>query len=162
MIPDLGDLVTAAVDSFFGTMLSMQMLPVPMSAPPQEEDVQIAGSVGFVGPLSGIIYSHLSEAFARRITCDLLGMDDFQVTGGEMINDTVGEMSNMLVGHIKSRLCDRGLPCVLTLPSIVRGRGLSVAAPSTTQRHFFGFASEGFRLFIEVHLKRDESYRASS
>ena len=41
MIPDLGDLITAAVDGFFGTMLSMQMLPVPL--PPEwREEVQIA------------------------------------------------------------------------------------------------------------------------
>ena len=153
MISDLGDLITAAVDGFFGTMLNMRTLPVPM--PPQwQEEVQIAGSVGFAGPLSGVVYAHLSEAFARRITGILLGVEDSQVTSGEMINDTVGEMSNMLVGHIKSRLCDRGMPCVLTIPSVVRGQGLRVTAPRATQTHFFCFASAGFRLFIEVHLKR--------
>ncbi len=154
MIPDLGDLITAAVDGFFGTMLSMQMLPVPL--PPEwREEVQIVGSVGFAGPLGGVVHAHLSEAFARRITGTLLGVDS-QVTSREMINDTVGEMSNMLVGHIKSRLCDRGMPCVLTIPSVVRGQGLRVTAPRAAQTHLFCFASEGFRLFIEVHFKRVE------
>lgn len=153
MIPDVGDLITAAVHGFFGTMLSMQMLPVPM--PPQwREKVQIVASVGFAGPIGGVVHAHLSEAFARRITGTLLGVDS-HVTSREMINDTVREMSNMLVGHIKSRLCDRAMPCVLTIPSVVRGQRLRVAARAA-QTHLFCFASEGFRLFIEVHLKRVE------
>lgn len=156
MIPDLGDLVTAAVDSFFGTMLNMQMLPVPMPAQWQDDEAQIVGSVGFVGLISGVVYSHLSLGFASRISGILLGVDECQLTDGGMISDTVGEMSNMIVGHIKSRLCDRGMPCVLTIPSVMRGSRLSVAAPKATQKHRFCFSSEGSRLFIEVLIKRAE------
>ena len=154
MIADLGDLITAAVDSFFGTMLSMQMLPVPM--PPQwQEEVQIVGSVGFAGPLGGVVYANLSEAFARRITSTLLGVDS-EVTGGEMINDTVGEMSNMLVGHIKSRLLRSRFAVRIDHPVGRAGQGLRVTASRATQTHLFCFASERFRLFIEAHLKRVE------
>lgn len=32
----------------------------------------------------------------------------------------------MVVGHFRSRLADRGIPCVLTIPSIVRGHQFGI------------------------------------
>jgi len=43
------------------------------------------------------------------------GLADHEIEGNEMIDDLIGGLSNMVVGHIKSQLSDRGMPCVPTL-----------------------------------------------
>ena len=56
----------------------------------------------------------------------MLGISESEVDAGEMVTDAIGELSNMVAGYVKSRLCDSGLPCTLTIPSVVRGQELSV------------------------------------
>jgi chemotaxis protein CheX len=62
-------------------------------------------------------------------------------------------MANMLVGQIKSRLSDRGMPCVLTIPSVVRGSNFSVEATTSIEGHMFSFVSGENRIFVQVLLK---------
>jgi chemotaxis protein CheX len=153
MIADLETLVTSAVTEVFGTMLSLEARLSPPPANPDDWGADVAGSVGFTGPVTGVVYSYTSNRFARRITATLLGLLDSEIEGDEMVNDALGEVANMLVGYIKSRLCDRGLACVLTVPSVVRGRHLSVAAVSSTEKHVFHFQVENNHMLVEVHLK---------
>ena len=88
------------------------MLPVPVQAGFGNDEAHVAGVVGFIGKLSGVVYVYTTQSFARRITATLLGLKNSEVEEGEMVNDAMGEMANMLVGQMKSRLTDRGIPCV--------------------------------------------------
>ena len=152
MIDDLDELVTSAVTELFGTMLRMQMRPVPVQAGFGNDETHVAGVVGFIGKLSGVVYVYTTQSFARRITGTFLGLKDPEI-GGEMVNDAIGELANMLVGQMKSRLTDRGIPCVLTIPSVVRGSHFSVEAISSTEGHVFSYEAEGNRIFIHFLLK---------
>jgi chemotaxis protein CheX len=91
--------------------------------------------------------------FAREITCRLLGIGDAEIESESMVNDAIGELANMVVGQIKSRLCDRGLPCVLTIPSIVRGSSFSVEGCSTDQHEAYRFMCANQQLSVEVLAK---------
>jgi chemotaxis protein CheX len=153
MIDDLDELVGSAVTALFGTMLGMQMLPVPVQAGFGNNEAHVAGVVGFIGKLSGVVYVYTTQSFARRITATFLGLKDSELEGGEMVNDAMGELANMLVGQMKSRLTDRGIPCVLTIPSVVRGSHFSVEAISSTEGHVFSFEAQGNRIFIHFLLK---------
>jgi len=153
MIDDLDELVTSAVTELFGTMLRMQMQPVPVQAGFGNDETHVAGVVGFIGKLSGVVYVYTTQSFARHITATLLGLKISEVEESEMVNDAMGEMANMLVGQMKSRLTDRGIPCVLTIPSVVRGSHFSVEVISSTEGHVFSFEAEGNRIFIHCLLK---------
>ena len=93
--------------------------------------MHVAGGVGFGGDVTGVESIVVTTDFAREITCRLLGISDSDIDNESMVNDAIGELANMVVGQIKSRLCDRGLPCVLTIPSIVRGTNFSLEGCST-------------------------------
>lgn len=142
MIDHLDDLVKSAVLEVFDTMLNIKMVQ-------NEPDVEklatggphVASSVGFIGRLTGVVYLYTTEAFAKRITATLLGVSEAEVDAKEMLNDCMGEMANMVVGHMKSRLSDRGMPCVLTIPSVVRGSAFSVEAVSSTENRIYSFQS---------------------
>ena len=149
MIADLDELVTAAVTGLFSTMLHMQMAPVPVEPSVVNGEPRVAGAVAFIGRLTGVVYVHTTAAFARRLTATLLHLEDAEVQAEEMINDAMGEIANMLVGQMKSRLSDGGIHCVLTIPSVVRGSQFRIEATRSTEGRLFGFENQGQRLFVQ-------------
>lgn len=153
MIANIGALVNAAVTEVFGTMLSMQMLAMPPAECVFEGQAQIASAVGFTGQASGVVYLYTTSAFADRITRGLLGLDVTESTTEELVNDAMGEIANMVVGHFKSRLVDRGVLCVMTIPSIVRGSQFGIEAVSQTNVERLGFRSGNNFLLVELLIR---------
>jgi len=73
-----------------------------------------------------------------------------------VINDAIGEMTNMTVGSFKNGLCDAGFPCKLTIPSILRGSNFCIEPISSAQRFIYGFESAGHRIVTDILLKTGE------
>jgi chemotaxis protein CheX len=48
---------------------------------------------------------------------------------------------------------DRGLACVLTIPSIIRGSSFSIEPVSSAERRVYFFDCDQYRLGVEVMLK---------
>lgn len=159
MIDDLDHLVSSAVASVFGTMLNLPVDEESGTAPAAENQAQIAGSVGFIGAVTGVVFIYSSVDFARNVTRRMLGSNGL-VAGDEMVNDAFGEITNMVVGHIKSRLADRGMQCALTIPSILRGSQFTIEPTSSTRRRISIFRCAGECVVVEVLLKPNSSQRA--
>lgn len=156
MIQGMDELVKAAVTEVFDTMMSMKASEVAVESINRTNGTgHIAGSVGFIGRLSGVVYIHVSETFARTITGLLLGLSEAEIDGQEMVNDAMGEIANMIVGHMKSRLADRGMSCVLTIPSVVRGSNFSIEAVSSTQGRLYAFSCPTDHFLVEFLVKPD-------
>lgn len=153
MIDDLEELIKSAVVEVFSTMLKLPVQAEPANSPVMPADSTIAGAVGFVGQVTGVIYIYTPGDFAIKLAARFLDLDESEVDGGEMVNDCIGELSNMVVGHVKSRLSDGGLSCVMTIPSIVRGTHFCVEPTSSTQRRVFSFRSGESQVVFEVLLK---------
>jgi chemotaxis protein CheX len=158
--------ITRAVGDVFKTMLGrepsftshserLEGTPLPPVETPQP---QIVGTVGFVGDINGLIYLHLDLSFARICTCHLLGMTDAELdeNGDDVINDAIGEITNMTVGSFKNGLCDCGFPCKLTIPSIVRGSNFIIEPISSATRHIFHFHCDQHRVVADILIQRDE------
>jgi chemotaxis protein CheX len=158
MIEDMATLVTAAVTEVFSTMLSYSInsstsASLPNAGSSNGSSMHVAGGVGFGGDVTGVVYIVVTTDFAREITCRLLGIGDGDIDGESMVNDAIGELANMVVGQIKSRLCDRGMPCVLTIPSIVRGSNFSVEGCSTDEHEAYRFLCANQQLSVEILVK---------
>jgi chemotaxis protein CheX len=123
-----------------------------------ENRPQVVGTVGFIGDVNGLIYLHLDLAFARLCTCHLLGMTDaeLEAAGDEVINDAIGELTNMTVGSFKNGLCDSGYPCMLTIPSILRGTNFSIEPISSAVRHVYHFDCAEHRVVADILMKPSE------
>jgi len=152
-IEQIEELTRKAVPEVFQVMLSMDLSTENPAVTPLDPAGEIVGSVGFTGEATGIVYLYSGLIFAKVITGRMLGIDMAEVNGDEMVNDAFGELSNMVVGHVKSRLCDAGLPCTLTIPSIVRGQGLRIEGASQVGRRIIGFRTCEHRLLAEVLVK---------
>jgi len=147
------DLLLGAIPEVFGTMLNTGVEPMAPDECRASEEPRVAGSVGFMGEVNGIVYLQMTASFARMLAGRLLEMPEEEFEGEEMIDDAIGEISNMVVGAVKSRLCDEGLPCVLTIPTIVRGPGFSVAAAGYSERRSIGFRCGNDRLVVDLLMK---------
>jgi chemotaxis protein CheX len=152
-IDQVEEFTRIAVPEIFQVMLSMELEPENTASVPTDPDGQIVGWVGFAGEATGMVYLHAGLGFAKLITSRMLGIEVAEVDQNEMVNDAFGELSNMVVGHVKSRLCDAGLPCTLTIPSVARGQHLKIEGPSQVEKRIMAFRSSEYRLLAEVLVK---------
>jgi len=122
-----------------------------------KEKPHVFGSVGFVGTIDGIVYLCIPDDFAQDAAGRMLGMSaaEVEMSGEATIKDVIGEITNMTVGGFKNALADRGFPCKLTLPTIVRGDHLAVASLKGAERHIFHFDCAGHRLVADIQLKQE-------
>jgi chemotaxis protein CheX len=152
------DSILRAVQSVSRTMLQWDVtLRQSATEPNPATTYQLIGNVGFAGVANGIVYLCMSEDFAAHATGKMLGMSPGEVAmnGPEIVKDALGEITNMTVGGFKNQLCDIGFPCMLTLPTILRGVNLHVAAIKAANRHVFEFECQGHKLVADIQLKTD-------
>jgi chemotaxis protein CheX len=152
-IDEIRQLLMDAVAEVFSTMFNLQPEPAD---PPRVADpgqMLVAGSVGFIGDVSGVVHLHVSASFARTLACRMLGMAEAEMEGDEMVNDVIGELSNMVVGAVKSHLCDNGMPCVLTIPSVVRGQRLTIEPIRSAERRLLSLRCGEDYFHLELSMK---------
>jgi chemotaxis protein CheX len=159
----LRDLVNKAMSDVLITMLALNSKLVwvsddhPGEIPPSlcQNSPVVVGAVGFIGDINGLIYLHLEAEFAKLVTSKLVGLslEDIEVEGDEVVNDAIGELTNMTVGGFKNALCDLGLPCSLTIPSILRGCNFTIEPATDAMRHVYQFETDGHRMTADLLLQ---------
>ncbi len=164
------DNITRAVSDVFKTMLGREVSLTaaagvaesqtwpPLGNPTDAAKPHVVGTVGFLGEANGLIYLYLGLDFARIVTCHLLGMSEAELeeAGDEVINDAIGEITNMTVGSFKNGLCDAGYPCKLTIPSILRGSNFCIEPISSATRQVYSFNCAGHRVVADILMKVGE------
>ena len=165
------DTMNRAVQDVFRTMLGKNATLVhgtgatdsngqPWKHPVEHDNtgLQVVGTVGFIGDISGLIYLYLNADFAKFVASNILGMSLAEVEegGDEVVNDAIGELTNMTVGGFKNQLCDQGFPCKLTIPSILRGSNFSIEPVSGATRRTYMFDVSGHRLITDLLMKNSD------
>ncbi len=156
--------ISRAVINVFETMLHCPISlcdPLESWPPPATSAVaepQIVGAVGFLGDVNGLIYLYFQSSFAANCTGKMLGLDKREVEAGgaTVVNDAIGEITNMIVGNFKNCLCDAGLPCKLTVPSILRGMDLKINTTGRAIRYSFLFDAGGQHLVADIIMKDEQ------
>jgi hypothetical protein len=75
-----------------------------------------------------------------------------------VIDDTIGEFSNMLLGSVKNRLLARGAVLLLATPTIARGINLSLPAPAGGATRWQCFEGAKGRFFVRVDASFDAGF----
>ena len=150
---DLKEFIINAVRDVFDTMLSMDVENVDAASLTNHNGSRIVGSIGFAGLVMGNLNLHVDEAFARRMTAAMLDMETDEIEGSEDIHDVIGELCNMICGDLKSRLCDEGLTCELSIPSITSGKEFKIEAQGWARSERYGFRSEQHIALVEILMK---------
>lgn len=151
---DLKGFVIHSVESVFQTMLSME---IELENPAVKESIGnnglIVGTVGFAGKIMGNINLFVSRAFGREMAAAMLGMTVDEIGSGEEVNDVIGEVCNMVGGEMKSRLCDAGLNCSLSIPSVTYGNDFKIESKGWGQHKQLGFRNRQHSGLLEIYVK---------
>jgi len=151
--------IIRAVQNVCSTMLKQHAGFVEKTTEPNreifKEQNHVFGCVGFLGKIDGMVYLCITDDFAVNAASQILGISAAEVRaeGDAVIKDVIGEITNMTVGGFKNALCDQGYTCKLTLPTIVRGQKLAVAAMKSATRQIFHFDCDGHRLIADIQIK---------
>lgn len=148
---DLPTFLRGATQDVFDTMLSMDL--TERTHPDLPEGDRIVGSVSLAGSVSGTVNVHVSDRFACQITANMLGMAPEEIDGVEEVHDVIGELSNMIGGDLKSRLCDAGFDCELSIPSITSGKNFSIASKGWAVKEAVCFQYDNHIALIEAFIK---------
>jgi len=152
---DLKFFVANAVSEVFDTMLSLEIEAIDADSRENLDGNRIVGSVSFVGEVMGSVNIQVNDAFAHIMTAAMLGMEVEEIDGDEEVYDVIGEMSNMLGGDLKSRLCDAGLPCELSIPSVMSGSDYKIESFKWSRHERFAFQHKQYTILVEVYIKTD-------
>lgn len=150
---DLKAFVTKAVNEVFATMLSMEVEFPDVNGQPVIQGERVVGSVSFAGKVMGNISIQVDCGFARVMTAAMLGMELEEVNGDDDVNDVIGEVSNMVGGDLKSRLCDNGLHCDLSIPSITTGTSFRIECRDWERHEQVAFRHDQHAGMVEVCIK---------
>jgi len=140
----------------FDKMLSLNINYFEPDMPLSIDGKRIVGSVGFVGEAKGIISIQMAYGFARFLTGSLLDIDLDESANAEEVDDVIGELSNMIGGGLKSRLCDSGLSCTLSIPSIIYGSNFKMLSMNGATRTTCFFCYEKQPVIVETSMKAEK------
>ena len=82
LIDDVRGLLTSGVSEVFRTMLALETKSGPVlddwHAP---GETLVAGSVGFIGDVNGVVYIQVTASFARTLAGRMLGLAEAELEG---------------------------------------------------------------------------------
>jgi chemotaxis protein CheX len=153
---DLKVFISNAMKKIFDTMFSMDLAPFDGGLMETEKGNTIVGSVSFAGDVMGSVNILVHDNFARLMTAEMLDMEVDEIEGHEDVHDVIGELCNMVGGDLKSRLCDHGFPCSLSIPSIASGNNIKVQSKGWGRKEQFAFKHREHTALVEVYMKSGE------
>ena len=117
----LDEVLTEAVKEVFETMIFMDVEKAPDDSQKIEGDT-IMGIITFQNGVKGCLTIYCSQTCARRIAINMLGMESDDEIDNDGIKDAVGEVTNMVMGSVKSRVQDETNTMQVSIPTIVKGQ----------------------------------------
>lgn len=116
--------VSQVLEESLREVLAMMFgLPVegPVESCSDPGDV-LTGTIGLTGPeFQGLLQIRSSSGAARSLAAALLGGEEMLGDDVAMIEDSLGELANMLGGAVKQRIDQTGVRIEISLPSVVEG-----------------------------------------
>lgn len=108
------------------TMCGVKATCVGVTRVPSKQSGAVTGMIGAHGAVSGFISVNMSQRLALHVVDGLLGESHKELT--PQVVDGAGEVTNMIVGGVKSAL-SRGDWAFshMTVPSVIVGDGYEVA-----------------------------------
>lgn len=84
----------------------------------------LLGSITFKGNLEGCLSVCCAIPCAQAIAANMLGMENPEGLSQTDVQDAVGEIANMVLGSLKSRIQEQVGVLEVSIPSVVQGRQL--------------------------------------
>jgi chemotaxis protein CheX len=125
--------IRTATQEVFFTMLGMEMEPGDAHVETTESDPAegVMSLIGLAGDWAGTGSVGCSAAFACKISSQLL-MTELSGVDGEVL-DAIAEITNMIIGNVKTNLEDRLGPMGLSIPTVVFGKNFTMKSVGSNE-----------------------------
>jgi chemotaxis protein CheX len=157
LIDEVRGHLNRAMTEVFDTMVGLEAKPAAVCNLHASGLPLVSGSVRFDGDVTGVFHIHVTAPFARSLASRMLGLTEAELED-EMVNDAIGELCNMIVAAVKSRLCDDGASCVLSVPTIQRTNSSRIERRGQSDRRLLTFRCGNDQILIEFLMKTDLLY----
>jgi chemotaxis protein CheX len=136
---DFADILQSNTHQVFSTMLGIEIGPGVVEAenPSVIPDAGIVAIVGIAGAVSGNVCLRIGNSLSCRLASALL-MTEFDAVDADVL-DAIAEMSNMIVGGLKTDLEDRYGPMGLSLPTVISAERYIARSPALGERFTMTF-----------------------
>ena len=153
---EMRDKVTQSIlistESVFSTMLGMDLKPGEAfdkkgSASPTDGVVSL---IGLAGPWMGTGSIACSPALACKISGALL-MSEFAGVDDEVL-DAVAEVTNMVIGNVKTIIEEEVGPMGLSIPTVIFGKNFATKSVGSSSWTVIPFTYENETMIVQVCL----------
>ena len=119
----ISDVLLDSIKEVFETMIFMSV------AKGEDQETRITGdtflgTITFKGEIEGCLGICLGEDCARTVSANMLCIDDPAEVSDEDLADAIGEIANMVMGSVKTRLQEEMPHLEISIPSVICGRVL--------------------------------------
>lgn len=143
--------VRDSVSGVFKTTFGLNAVEASAPPPPEQSEELIFSEICFEGALAVCIRLCISAVGAARLSSIALRMPSAEICDAH-VDDLVGEMSNMVLGAVKSRASDLGIPCRMLLPSVTRSQAIPPKAPNKYGSGMLYYRFEKYCLTVAISL----------
>jgi chemotaxis protein CheX len=149
------DLVRATTSTLFETMLSGELASQPAYQTSKVEDHEesVFCLIGFTGDYVGSGSLHCSGPCALRLASALL-MTDYSRVDEEVL-DAVAEITNMIVGNVKTSLEDAVGVIGISTPTVIFGHQYAARNFGASEWTVVPFTIDGLPFDVRVSLQQN-------
>lgn len=154
------DSIVKSTEAVFSTMLDAQVTfegAAIERQPPGPSD-GVVSFIGLAGAWAGSGSLSCSPGMACRVCAQML-MAEFSAVDNEVL-DAVAELTNMIVGGVKTDLEPRLGPLGLSIPTVVYGKNFKAKGAGIDEWIGATFDWEGERLLVKVCMAPSSSAHA--
>lgn len=136
-----------------GQALTGLGVPLLAQVPEAIPSIEYLVMVGVAGEASGSVVVAMAEGSALRLACALLQRPPEDLDE-ELVCSGLGEVGNIVAGHVATALHEAGIQADIGVPSVVQGEHLAVHVPSRVL-HSHQWDTAIGRLAIGIGLARE-------
>lgn len=143
--------LTRAVSKTF-EMFGKPVAPMAPEKLPPLTGEHVMGTVEIHGKAAGMVSVRMEAPVARLVAAAILRVPIEELNVSSEIDDVIGEMVNMCAGNLKSNLCDSGIHCKLSVPSVNRTMDDKLIIRPNCASKRLGFSSTELHAFVDVSI----------
>jgi chemotaxis protein CheX len=146
--------IIAATNEVFATMLGLELTP-QSSYVEHKASRPTDGVVSLIG-LAGSWVGTGSITCSSELACKLSGqflMSEYEAVNEEVL-DAVAEVTNMIIGNVKTIIEEELGPLGLSIPTVVFGRNFTTLTIGTNDWTIVPFSCSGEKLEVNICLTR--------
>jgi chemotaxis protein CheX len=149
--------LVSAVQEVFSTMVGAELSPAgdekALGLP------NLTAIVGLAGIFNGVVSVRCDMRTARVVAARMLGLEesgdpaDSSPEVDASAADAMGEICNMVAGAFKTRLCEGGTGCLLSVPSVIIGADYHLRLLAVSDKADARFMFTGMPIWVSVEVR---------